>query len=299
MSWSITRAGQPESFDPDMPCTVLVINSACSWIKFEPKFNIIGNTIKFRVPADKQQSGKYRLLIQYKKKDLISEHAYRTYTTDICNAYEIVPDSCGENLHEGDVSLTSDVKIWSDGKDGLNAYQLAVLVEGFPGTVEEYLQSLRKPAEDAAEDARTAINKLESLETIIASKESARQVNEQNRERSESGRIEAEILRSENETRRVTAENKRVLDEQERLTAETSRNDAEGARVQHEKDRDSAEGLRVTNENARKEWSHCTLWNRNPPTPSSSAIHLCVLIVPYGIKTLSQDGIIYAIFVLH
>lgn len=248
VSWSITRIGQPESFEPDMPIKVLILNASYSWVKIEPTFHVIGNVISFVVPADKQQPGRYRIMLQYQKRDTPQN---RTYTVDVCNAFELVSDSCNDEISEGDVSLNSDVKIYQDGKDGLNAYQLAVLLEGFDGTAEEYVSSIRQPSLDAAAEAVTATQDLRLLASSVTTQEDLREKEEALRKQSEAGRVDSEKNRVSVETLRSSAELERNRLEEIRKETEQLRNESERNRKISETNRADSEILRAESETNR------------------------------------------------
>ena len=192
--WEITRQGGPEIFESGMPVNVLAVNMSYPWIKYIPPINIIDNVVSFTFPAKEQQPGTYRVMISYQKNNAFS--GTTTYTTDVCNAFEIIPDSCVDIIDEGDINVTADVKVSQDGKDGLNVYQLAVLIDGFQGTIEEYLQYVRQPAIDAADTANEATKDLRILEANISENEEIRDIAESQRNAAEQGRQTAEIERN-------------------------------------------------------------------------------------------------------
>lgn len=101
------------------------------------------------------------------------------------------------------------------GIEGQSAYEIAVQ-HGFSGTEEEWLQSLKQPALDAAQEALDAKTQVESTEQAIQ---------------------EAEESRVSAESARVTAENTRVASEGIRESNEAARRSNEAIREQQEADR--------------------------------------------------------------
>jgi hypothetical protein len=166
-----------------------------------------------------------------------------------------------------DVIITGEI---SDTITGLDAYAIAVQ-EGFGGTRQQWLDSLKEASEDAAETANEAIAEFADAEAARQSQESKRQTQEQERESAENlrdtaeqGRYSAEnlrnsaeLLRNSNESSRNSAFNS---DQANRTTAfnnaETARanafNTAEGLREDAEDLRHNAEGIRQNQEATRQ-----------------------------------------------
>lgn len=109
------------------------------------------------------------------------------------------------------------------GIQGWSAYEVAVK-HGFVGTEEEWVQSLKQPALDAAAEALEAKAQVEATEKAVK---------------------EAEALR-------VTAEQGRVNAENTRVSAETTRDTAEQERIANEATRQANEAIRETQEAARE-----------------------------------------------
>jgi chemotaxis protein histidine kinase CheA len=129
------------------------------------------------------------------------------------------------------------------GIQGWSAYEVAVK-HGFVGTEEEWVQSLKQPALDAAAEALDAKAKVEATEQAVKEAEALRVTAEQ-------GRVNAENTRVSNENTRISNEDSRKAEEAKRVTAETSRKEAESSRVNAESDRVEAEGARAAAEQLR------------------------------------------------
>ena len=165
------------------------------------------------------------------------------------------------------------------GIQGWSAYEVAVK-HGFVGTEEEWVQSLKQPALDAAAEALDAKAQVEATEKAVkeaealrvtaeqgrvnaentrVSNENTRISNEANRISAESSRASAETLRASaeverntNEQKRIEEETKRISSEEGRVAAETKRVDNEDARIAAETARDTAEQERESNEATRQ-----------------------------------------------
>lgn len=109
------------------------------------------------------------------------------------------------------------------GIQGWSAYEVAVK-HGFVGTEEEWVQSLKQPALDAAAEALEAKAQVEATEQAVK---------------------EAEALRA-------SAEAERVDNEDARIAAETARDTAEQERIANEATRQANEAIRETQEAARE-----------------------------------------------
>lgn len=136
------------------------------------------------------------------------------------------------------------------GIQGWSAYEVAVQ-HGFVGTEEEWVQSLKQPALDAAAEALDAKAKVEATEKAVKEAEALRVTAEQGRVNAENTRVSNENTRISNENSRKAEESKRVTAENERIAAETSRKEAESSRVNAESDRVEAEGARAAAEQLR------------------------------------------------
>ncbi len=136
------------------------------------------------------------------------------------------------------------------GIQGWSAYEVAVK-HGFVGTEEEWVQSLKQPALDAAAEALEAKAQVEATEQAVKEAEALRVTAEQGRVNAENTRVSNENTRISNEDNRKAEESKRVTAENARIAAETSRKEAESSRVNAESDRVEAEGARAAAEQLR------------------------------------------------
>lgn len=132
-----------------------------------------------------------------------------------------------------DLSGTQGIQGWS-------AYEVAVK-HGFVGTEEEWVQSLKQPALDAAAEALDAKAQVEATEKAVKEAEALRVTAEQ-------GRVNAENTRVSNENTRVSNENTRISNEDSRKAEESKRVTAENERIAAENSRKSEEDIRKTNE---------------------------------------------------
>lgn len=152
------------------------------------------------------------------------------------------------------------------GIQGWSAYEVAVQ-HGFVGTEEEWVQSLKQPALDAAAEALDAKAQVEATEQAVkeaealrvtaeqgrVSNERTRTIDENTRRANESARQTWEIQRREAEDTRIAAEISRKSEEEIRKTNEANRVSAESSRASAETLRSSAEAERNTNEQKRIE----------------------------------------------
>lgn len=129
------------------------------------------------------------------------------------------------------------------GIQGWSAYEVAVK-HGFVGTEEEWVQSLKQPALDAAAEALEAKAQVEATEQAVKEAEALRVTAEQ-------GRVNAENTRVSNENTRISNEDSRKAEESKRVTAENARIAAEGARAAAEQLRANSESERNTKEKER------------------------------------------------
>lgn len=144
------------------------------------------------------------------------------------------------------------------GIQGWSAYEVAVK-HGFVGTEEEWVQSLKQPALDAAAEALEAKAQVEATEKAVKEAEALRVTAEQGRVTAENtrvsneaNRISAESSRASAETLRASAEVERNTNEQKRIEEETKRISSEEGRVAAETARDTAEQERISNEATRQ-----------------------------------------------
>lgn len=136
------------------------------------------------------------------------------------------------------------------GIQGWSAYEVAVK-HGFVGTEEEWVQSLKQPALDAAAQALDAKAQVEATEKAVKEAEALRVTAEQGRVNAENTRVSNENTRISNEDSRKAEESKRVTAENERIAAENSRKSEEDIRKTNEANRISAESSRASAETLR------------------------------------------------
>lgn len=136
------------------------------------------------------------------------------------------------------------------GIQGWSAYEVAVK-HGFVGTEEEWVQSLKQPALDAAAEALEAKAQVEATEKAVKEAEALRVTAEQGRVNAENTRVSNENTRISNEDSRKAEESKRVTAENERIAAENSRKSEEEIRKTNEANRVSAESSRASAETLR------------------------------------------------
>lgn len=136
------------------------------------------------------------------------------------------------------------------GIQGWSAYEVAVK-HGFVGTEEEWVQSLKQPALDAAAEALDAKAQVEATEKAVKEAEALRVTAEQGRVNAENTRVSNENTRISNENSRKAEESKRVTAENERIAAENSRKSEEEIRKTNEANRVSAESSRASAETLR------------------------------------------------
>lgn len=136
------------------------------------------------------------------------------------------------------------------GIQGWSAYEVAVK-HGFVGTEEEWVQSLKQPALDAAAEALDAKAQVEATEQAVKEAEALRVTAEQGRVNAENTRVSNENTRISNEDSRKAEETKRVTAENERIAAENSRRSEEDIRKTNEANRISAESSRASAETLR------------------------------------------------
>lgn len=136
------------------------------------------------------------------------------------------------------------------GIQGWSAYEVAVK-HGFVGTEEEWVQSLKQPALDAAAEALEAKAQVEATEQAVKEAEALRVTAEQGRVNAENTRVSNENTRISNEDSRKAEESKRVTAENARIAAENSRKSEEEIRKTNEANRVSAESSRASAETLR------------------------------------------------
>lgn len=123
---------------------------------------------------------------------------------------------------------------------------------------EEQLSELKRPAEEAAEQARDilgradeAVRKGEALVEEMGSLKDDLEIAEEGRKLAENERVRSEFSRATAEENREDAENLRIASENTRIIVENARRSSETLRDNAESARSTAESARVASENAR------------------------------------------------
>ncbi len=238
IEWKISRNGKAEDFT--RKALKLYIVDKYQKMPVD-NYEIKGNILRFAFLAKEQsRTGIYGL-------ELIENDGADDMTTiRLCHAFR-VGHCC--NTSTDVIELSSEITLPAD---GLSAYELAVL-NGFVGTEQEWLESLGKPAKDAASEALAAAGRADSAtETAMATNTAVQQA-EQLRVASEQERVSAESQRTKAEQVRTTAESGRDKAEQARATAESQRTKAEQQRSTAESVRQTSESERQSSETSRRQ----------------------------------------------
>lgn len=192
ITWGITTNGEPRSLE-GRDLKLILITPLRNNIGM--KFSVDGNTIACDYHgAEQKYLGIYMLTLweNYGKPDQTA--------VDACNAFQLVATTCqeggsNEGLDTETVGLEGSITVGIKGSDGASAYEIAVK-NGFQGSVEEWLQSLKQPAEDAASAANIQIEAMKALESTVTQQEQSRQT-------AERSRVEAENTRQASEQHRI------------------------------------------------------------------------------------------------
>lgn len=258
--WTVKRDGQPEDFSKAITLRLLMRGTS-STVEVK-NYKIDGSTITWLF-AGKDQRGPstYSLTL------IENEGLDNMFTVDKCEVLQLASSSCCACDEDGPftIDVESDICVPSN---GLSAYELAVLY-GFKGTEQEWLDSLKQPAVDAAGEAERTVRELveasgRATEAANAAAAAAKKATtaitelgnrlvtaETAREKTEDARVQAELLRDSAERQRAAAEELRVKAEQLRVSAEGTRATAEEKRALAEQSRVTAEESRVKAETGR------------------------------------------------
>ena len=245
---SILINGAPANFNELSPLLFLVVDPLGQAHANNPTIIDDGHSLSVRIKAaDLTVQGVYSLTVYI-------HHGETGQTAiDRCEAFALTPSLCcppnTPSSLEHVVVMGGDVAV---GVKGLSAYEIA-LKNGFKGSEEEWLQSLRQPATDAADNANQIMAEFQQKETAIIEAEQARIKAEQQRNTAEAQRIEDEASRTEAEQARTEAENLRNTAEAQRIKNEASRTEAETQRVTAEQQRAETENSRSEAEQQRTE----------------------------------------------
>ena len=253
IEWTVTRMGEASSLEG--LGLHLYIDTPRGRMEVD-EYLLDGNKFRFMYPGSRQaMAGVYGLTLT------INEGKDNMSAVDACKVFRLVESGCSacDDALYGDgivVTCNSDIVVPAN---GMSAYEIAVL-HGFQGTEEEWLASLKAPAEDAADEVREQAKAWAKAESGRVEAEKQRVTAETGRAEAETKRAKAEQGRTEAEAVRVAAENNRKEQESARATAENNRKEQESARataetgrVKAEEERVSAEGTRSSNETSRQE----------------------------------------------
>lgn len=199
------------------------------------------DVIEIDIPARMLETGAYDLrAIWWKNKgrDLL--------TSNRCGIFGIT-----DSIEEAPIEDLAVIKIASYtesfGRDGMSAYETAVMYDLHLGITSEKEWVMQETIRIQNENARKAAEKERK------SNEASRISEETKRVTAETGRKYAEDTRVSQEATRKTAEEARNNAENARKASETARVGQEYARINSENSRTSAENVRVSNENNRVE----------------------------------------------
>lgn len=192
ISWEITRKGIPEDLTGKKLTLMMHVALQTFVIK---DFLVEGNTVKWIFSGkDQTVPGQYRFTL------IVNDGEKNMFTVDACSALTLTLSSCCESAGS-EVSINSDIMLPSN---GLSAYEIAV-ANGFVGTEEEWLTSIKQPALDAAETANNAATDCNATNESVKQAEAEREAAESTREKSENTRIASEDSRVAAEQQRVAA----------------------------------------------------------------------------------------------
>lgn len=158
--WDIfSKQEVPEKMDLATDIVLFARHAVMKTVKVAVHYDIdelATNRLKISIQAESIiRTGVYDLELTFKKIDDSLPDGERAVRTTSCSAFEVV-------------SCSSEVKVPTDPLviagiigplKGLDAYEAAVK-NGFTGTEEEWLQSLKQPALDAAETANAAVENM-------------------------------------------------------------------------------------------------------------------------------------------
>lgn len=120
--------------------------------EIEPPYEITGNMIRLNFLGESQiHIGTYRVFIHYSKSNIFRNPPVTPHAIDTL-AFELV--QYDQDATEGEdyiVTTNALVDLNKDGKDGADAYQIWEAQPGNAGkSIEEYMEWIQKPANDAA-----------------------------------------------------------------------------------------------------------------------------------------------------
>lgn len=149
--------------------SVQFVKNGARWVTVEPTAPIVAvnSGVNVIVPAD-TPVGDYRAIVKYRRGD-------RRYLAENCHAIDVI--ECVEEATTDDtvsVDVTLRVQFSADGKDGLSAYELAVLNGEYTGDYDGYQRWLARYAENTANEAVNIANKAkENSSTALSTAQQA------------------------------------------------------------------------------------------------------------------------------
>lgn len=190
ITWEILTNGEPQTLE-GRELKLVLTNPLRQMV--DVPFSVSENVVEASIYGKSQKHlGIYSLTL-WENYGLIGQTA-----VDACNAFQLVPTTCleggaNEGLDAESVEISGEMNV---GIKGASAYEIAVS-NGYKGSEEEWLQSLKQPAEDAASEASVQIETMETLENAVSAAEEQRVLSEQSRSEAENARQAAERQRSE------------------------------------------------------------------------------------------------------
>lgn len=216
----------------------------------EPGYDVI----EIEIPSGMLEEGAYDLrAIWWKNK------GRNLLTSNRCGIFGIT-DSAEEAPIEDLVEIKIASYTENFGRDGMSAYETAVMYDLHLGiasekewVMQETVRIQNEEARKAAEEERKSneVSRI-SEETKRATAETSRKYAEEARVSQENTRKAAEEARNNAENARKTSETTRVEQEYARIDSENNRAKSENTRVSNENNRVEAERSRVANEVARE-----------------------------------------------
>lgn len=216
----------------------------------EPGYDVI----EIEIPSGMLEEGAYDLrAIWWKNK------GRNLLTSNRCGIFGIT-----DSIEEAPIEDLVEMKIASYtenfGRDGMSAYETAVMYDLHLGiasekewVMQETVRIQNEEARKAAEEERKSneVSRI-SEETKRATAETSRKYSEETRVNQENARKAAEEARNSAENTRKASETTRVEQEYARIDSENNRAKSENTRVSNENNRVEAEKVRVSNETSRE-----------------------------------------------
>ena len=222
-------------------------------LEVQVQCSVDGDTVRFSFTAALQSAaggtGFYtpRIVVDAGDQNIGSADWYKCIEIVAHSSQEYTRRNAGVNV--GPVVLSGDLTLIAN---GLSAYELWK-ADGHEGSLSEFIEYLREPAETAAASVAEEEARRTAAERARSEAESVRALAEKLRMASEGQRASAETTRQDNEQTRQSQENARVTAEGQRASAETTRQDNEQTRQSQENARATAEGQRALAEITRQD----------------------------------------------